>query len=605
MRRSVPYLILLAAVLLVYSPALRNGFVWDDTALLLRDPLLRSPYLLAEGFRHFLFLDATAADFYRPLQRVAYTFDYALARFAPWVFHLTSLLVHAGAAMALYAFARQLLAREGTKAHPSNLCPSSCLRAFVPSCENSYSLPLLVALVWAVHPMHSSAVAYVSGLADPLAALCGFGGLALLFSGRGVFAGLCFGAALFAKESSVFALVIGLGFAWELSRKCTTEDTKSTKVGTSDKNRQRLMHFARVALPALALGGLYLGLRMSADHTAPPPPESIALAARPVLALRAVAEYAGLLVAPLNLHMERDVRTSAGVLQTLAGALLLCGAAFWFWRGKRTTRACLLAALIAYLPISNLFTLNATVAEHWVYIPSAFLLLAVAATLLHCPHPNRRFTLCIATLAGVWFATLGCRTAWRCADWHDQTTFLQATIRDGGDSSRMLGNLALDQLRHGEVDAAVQGFRAALVRKPNQPFAMLGLASALTRQHNCAEARQWLERCEKLPLVRASALVQKAELEFQESGRDKTDFLREAAEVNPRFWPVRKRYIAHLMEHGDMGTALAELRAVLADQPFRAETWELLGNAAEKIGNPALAQTAYSEADLRDVWRGK
>ena len=91
MRRCAPYLLILAAVLLVYSPALRNDFVWDDTALILRDPLLRSPYLLAEGFRHFLFLDATAADFYRPLQRVVFTIDYALAGFTPWVFHLTSL----------------------------------------------------------------------------------------------------------------------------------------------------------------------------------------------------------------------------------------------------------------------------------------------------------------------------------------------------------------------------------------------------------------------------------------------------------------------------------------------------------------------------------
>ena len=169
----------------------------------------------------------------------------------------------------------------------------------------------------------------------------------------------------------------------------------------------------------------------------------------------------------------------------------------------------------------------------------------------------------------------------------------------------MLGNLALEKLRRGEVETAVKGFRAALVRKPNQPFAVLGLASALIRQRDFTEARQWLERCASNPLVRAAALVQKAELEFQESGRDKTGLLREAAAVNPRFWPVRKRYIAQCMEQGNMGTALMELRAVLADQPFRAETWEMLGQALEKIGKPDLAQTAYAEADRRDVWRGK
>ena len=608
MRRSVPHLILLAAVLLVYGSALRNGFVWDDTALILRDPLLRSPRLLAEGFRHFLFLDATAADFYRPLQRVLYTFDYTLAGFTPWVFHLTSLLVHAGAAMALYAFASRWLAgSSGTE-----LSGNQEIRRREKG--NAKAAAFAVALVWAVHPIHSSAVAYVSGLADPLAALLGFGGLALLLSGRGVAAGFCLGAALFAKESGVFALLIGLGFAWGMAR------------NESAHGRQRLARLGRVALPALLLAALYLGLRVTAEHTAPPPPETVALAGRPALALRAVAEYAGLLAAPVHLHMERDVRTSAGALQTLAGALLLCGAALWAWRGERTPRVCLLAALVAYLPMSNLFALNATVAEHWVYVPSAFLFLAVAASGLRLlprfldtqRHEATKngdalppLRACVparevlAVLAGVWLVALGCRTAWRCADWRDQATFLHATLRDGGDSSRMLGNLALEELGRGNVEAAVQGFREALVRKPGQPFAMLGLGRALIQRDDFAEARQWLERCEKIPSVRAAALVQKAELEFKEAGRDQLPLLREAAAVNPRFWPVHKRAIAHLIKQGEMAAALAELRAVLADQPFRAETWEMLGEVAGKIGNPALAKAAYAEADRRDVWRGR
>ena len=68
---------------------------------------------------------------------------------------------------------------------------------------------------------------------------------------------------------------------------------------------------------------------------------------------------------------------------------------------------------------------------------------------------------------------------------------------------------------------------------------------------------------------------------------------------------MRKRYISHLIERGEMGTALGELRAALAEQPFRAETWEMLGRVAEKIGDAPLATTAYAEADLRDVWRGR
>jgi hypothetical protein len=59
-------------VFITYASALRNGFVWDYIALILRDPLIRSWRLIPEGFNHFLFLDATASDFYRPVQRLTY-----------------------------------------------------------------------------------------------------------------------------------------------------------------------------------------------------------------------------------------------------------------------------------------------------------------------------------------------------------------------------------------------------------------------------------------------------------------------------------------------------------------------------------------------------
>ena len=73
MRRLLFAGILLISVLASYAPAVRNGFVWDDTALILRDPLIRSWRLIPEGFNHFLFTDAAASDFYRPLQRLTYT----------------------------------------------------------------------------------------------------------------------------------------------------------------------------------------------------------------------------------------------------------------------------------------------------------------------------------------------------------------------------------------------------------------------------------------------------------------------------------------------------------------------------------------------------
>ncbi|MGH7938315.1 MAG: hypothetical protein ACRD5Z_22115, partial [Bryobacteraceae bacterium] len=149
-----PLLLLLTFV--VYAPALRAGFVWDDRALVLGDPLIRSWRLISEGFLHFLFTDATASDFYRPLQRVSYLGDYAAFVFSPSGYHFVSIFWHSAAAIALFFFAEEFL----------GFCKITAARRGI--------LAFLGALVWMLHPVQSAAVAYVSGRADPLAATFGF-----------------------------------------------------------------------------------------------------------------------------------------------------------------------------------------------------------------------------------------------------------------------------------------------------------------------------------------------------------------------------------------------------------------------------------------------
>ena len=119
LQRVGAILVIIAATLFVYWPAQRNGFVWDDTALVQRDPLIRSWRLIPEGFRHFLFIDATASNFYRPLQRLSFTLDYALWDRTAGGWHLTSIYLHIAAAIALFFLAEKMLAnRDNGGRHP-------------------------------------------------------------------------------------------------------------------------------------------------------------------------------------------------------------------------------------------------------------------------------------------------------------------------------------------------------------------------------------------------------------------------------------------------------------------------------------------------------
>ena len=586
--RSVAVVVIIVATFLVYWPALRNDFVWDDTALCFRDPLIRSWTLIPEGFRHFLFLDATASNFYRPLQRLTFTADYQLYSFAhPWGWHLTSIAIHAAAASALFFLLRKLAG-----ALPANAIPV----------EVRERLALGVAVLWAIHPLHTSAVTYIAGRADPLAALCGFSGLALglvsLEDGRrarlaAAGAAACFFGALLSKESGVAALLIWfLILAW--------------------RREPRRVFGKWIALTAVVLGS-YCALRFTAEKTPPPAPPVTPAVVRPILAARAVAEYAGLIIAPVKLHMERDVTTHPQdsvdatlrnarkrEFQTLLGILLILGLGAWWRRARRldpNIALALGAALVAYLPVSNLFPLNATVAEHWLYVPSAFLFLAGALTLARSRIPRGAI---LAALA-LWTTLLGARTFLRQADWRDQRTFIERTIAHGGGSPRMHMNLGNVESAAGRHDLALAQYREALRRSPDQPMIWLGYAGVLLRTRDFSGVREALAHAEKSPMLATECARTRAALEHLETGRDTGDLLRDALRLAPRNWPLRKQYVEHLIERGDNEGAMRELRGFIQTDGYRNETWKLMGRILESINRPDLAIGAYEEAADRDV----
>jgi tetratricopeptide (TPR) repeat protein len=585
-------LILLTAVFVSYAPALRNGFVWDDTALILRDPLIRSWRLIPKSFNHFLFIDATASDFYRPLQRLSYTLDYALVGFQPALYHATSILWHAIAAVALFFFAQELLSSFGIERRRSRL------------------VALIAALIWEIHPVHSAAVVYISGRADPMAAAFGFIGLFLLCQGLRVIggsklliitgSGAAFLLSAFSKESGLIFPILGILLV--AIRKSWGELWKTIAI-------------------AAFVGTIYFVLRFGAEHQptpqlTPPPP----LLVRPIIVARAVAEYAGLIVFPWNLHMDRDVETEPSgfseaslsqaawrELQTLLGLILIAAFFIWLLRARKRNPAafvCLLFALISYLPVSGIVALNASAAEHWIYLPSAFLFLAAAIELASLKQPlqSRRWTTAsAAVLIALWMAFLSGRTFTRTFDWKDQRTFIERTIAHGGNSARMLINLGGLELSEGKLEDAAVHLHDALLKKPNQPLAIINLGAVALKQHDFKLARELLTRATQMPVVDAQAHELLAVLEHQESGKIDLMQMRLASRTGPPNWTIEKAYIQLLDQTGATSTAINELLSCLQTQSYRAESWQLLSELELKAGHADQAANALARARAYDV----
>src|SRR5438552_6528644 len=102
-------LVLGTVAILVHSPALQGQRIWDDQYLAHDNPFIKSPLLIPESFRHYLFLDSLSTH-YRPVQNISYIFDYFFWNTDEFGFHLTNVLLHTGSAVLLYFLLSRLIA---------------------------------------------------------------------------------------------------------------------------------------------------------------------------------------------------------------------------------------------------------------------------------------------------------------------------------------------------------------------------------------------------------------------------------------------------------------------------------------------------------------
>lgn len=473
-------LFLIAAA--VRTPSLGGDFVWDDDFLARDSPFIKSPLLIFEVFRHYLFPDSFSGH-YRPVQNLSFLVDYYFWNTNTFGFHLTNLVLHAASAVVLF-FLLQCLLR-----------PLHRPEWFAGNSGFVSALAFFVALLWAVHPVHSAAIDYISGRADSLAFLFAAGGWLLVLRTSEAPGGV--------QRYLLYASAALLGLLALCSRETAclwfVLFLLHTLVFSSSPDRRRQ---ALTVAACLGLFAIYYGLRqLPPPRPGPGPSQGWGAPVRAVLALRALGDYGRLMVFPGNLHMERTVvnpenySNTATWQQSIGSEYLSIGGLFLIallaagcrWRGNGQTLRIFGTAwfVIGYLPISNLVELNATCAEHWLYLPSVGLLIFLAGVTLDLPAHYRPALAAFASLAVV---ALGVRSAVRSGDWASAETFYERTVAAGGDSMRVSTNLAEIYAGRRDFAKAEKILRHLLGVIPDFPMARNGLARVLLEQGKKKEA---------------------------------------------------------------------------------------------------------------------
>lgn len=429
--------VVLAAACAAYLNTLDGEWVWDDVSSVLLHKHVQEPAKFFQLFREDQHAFGRGqGNFYRPLVAASFMVDYAISggpspetvaasgRAYPeglptLVFHLSNMFWHAAAAAALLGV----------------------LLALGAPLAAAFS----AALVFAVHPLHTEAVAYISGRADMMSAAFMLLGMMLVLradhSGRGIVASvaglLSFVLALLSKESSlIFPVLLGLGL---LVRERARKERGEEGGGLA----QRLWPLAGAGVVLLG----YLLLRATVLSFAEGGGgEHAPLARRLVETFQAFFLYMKMLFWPVGLHMERTLDGVPGWAAP-AGAglfLLLAALAVLAFRGGKTRIAAgIVWFLAAWIPISGIFPINAPLAEHWMYVPMAgFWWAFFEGIFLAAGRIPLGVPFCRAAVAA-----MACMLLWmtveRNRDWHDNERLFRATLRENPKSARVHFNLAV------------------------------------------------------------------------------------------------------------------------------------------------------------------
>ena len=590
----------IVAGLLVYAPALHGDLIWDDGYLVGENPFYKSPIFTLEVFRHWLFFDSFST-YYRPVQNISYMLDYWVWAGNPFGYHLTNILLHSLSGALLFFLLRRLLPSLSGETRPSP------------------ALALLIAGAWTVHPIHNAGVAYISGRADSLASLFALSAWLLLIRAReaartpvrlslAALAAIAMLVALCSKEIALMWLVLFLAHLFLCEKRLSL--------------RAKLGVFLGVGLVFAA----YFGLHSLPEHRTPienGPTEP--LAARTLLMLRALGDYTGLIFWPARLMMDRTI-SSAIMYQSrenwhvllryeylsILGALTLAAFGVLSLRARpgRGVRAFgALWFLIAFLPISNLFPLNAEVAEHWIYLASIGYLTFLAGSLVLLPEKARRFATALAALAIV---ALGTRTFIRATDWADSETFYIRTIAAGGGTPRVRGNLANLYGQRGDSARQEKLLRETLARFPDYIPSRIALGACLTKQGRAEEAATLLDFgkqksdavARQFPRTWTAALS----LAIMRAGEGRKDdalaIIREARGKFPATWDLAKYESDLVSQIQSAPAAIAPVERYARERWWHQDAWLTLGQlrfAAQDFDAAADAMRHAARLDIHDA----
>ncbi len=452
-----PLVLIIVVTLAVYAISLANGFVLDDDAIIVKNPQTLS----LRSIPDVLFSPDVIKPYYRPLNRASYLLDYQLAGLNPAWYHAVGIMVHLGNAILLFLVASRLLADR--------------------------KAALIAALLFAVHPVNSEAVNFISTRNTLLAGFFSLASLLAFLRAREqgkqwpILSALLFFCGLLSKETGLMLLgVFALYTVVQLPG-----DTPSPK---------RAGRFASL-LPYLLVTILYFAMRFYSLHGmvgASVPANGIF--SRLAMNYHIIPQYLGLLLFPMDLTIFHTV--PKGGLFTppwfLPAWVALVVAICLILRSRNRAALFGLAWIaINYLPISNIVPIPSDpITERFLYLPAIGFFILTGAVVARVRSTGRG-ALAIRIVAAVLIVASAAVTVQRNRDWKDYYSLFASGVRNDPGSAEAHYNLGTALQSRGDLAAARAEWEESLRLDPANSDALIQMGTLAASQDDLQRAEQY------------------------------------------------------------------------------------------------------------------
>lgn len=525
---------------IAFAPALHNGFVsWDD-----EKNFLDNPHYRGLGVDQLTWMWTTFhMGHYVPLTWMTLGLDYLLWGMDPRGYHLTSLLIHSGNAVALFLVARRLLA--------SSAMPRISLTIAA----------AFAALLFSVHPLRVESVAWATERRDVLSLL--FALLCVLSYLRSAeqpsqrrwywMSVVLFACALLSKATVVtLPVVLLIMNVYPLQR-----------VSFVTLRLAALRRVSVELLPFVLLSVATIVLSVVALH----PGAQLPLGGKIAVSMFSLCFYLWKTIAPIGLsplyEMPRVVDPVATRYLASYATAVLVTLAVVAWRNRwPALAAAWFAFLVLSLPMLGIIQNGPQIAaDRYTYHSAPALALLAAAILNHAMSRDRTVTLRIASVAAT--VALVFLTWRQCGVWRDSNSLWTRVLAVDTTSAYAHSAAATLLFQGNRVDEGLEESRVATGLDPALAEAHNNFGVGLSRQGHYADA---------------------------------VAHFRRALDLKPSYDEARSNWGVALARLGDADGAVEQFRRALADNPDNADAHVNWGNALVRAGRFGEAIPHYAAA---------